>query len=70
MDYKSALFLNVVYAILGLIYGIFMLYKAFFVKSKNLNKDITRLLKFSSVTYMIFTILLVIFTIKMFVIGE
>lgn len=70
MDDKSALFLNVVYAILGLIYGIFMLYKAFFVKSKNLNKDITRLLKFSSVTYMIFTILLVIFTIKMFVIGE
>lgn len=70
MDDKSALFLNVVYAILCLIYGIFMLYKAFFVKSKNLNKDITRLLRFSSVTYMIFTILLVIFTIKMFVIGE
>ena len=70
MDDKSALFLNVVYAILGLIYGIFMLYRAFFVKSENLNKDITMLLKFSSVTYMIFTILLVIFTIKMFVIGE
>ena len=70
MDYKSTLFLNVVYAILGLIYGIFMLYRAFFVKSENLNKDITMLLKFSSVTYMIFTILLVIFTIKMFVIGE
>lgn len=70
MDYKSALFLNVVYAILGLIYGIFMVYKTFFVKSENLNKDITRLLKFSSVIYMIFTILLVIFTIKMFVIGE
>ena len=70
MDYKSTLFLNVVYAILGLIYGVFMLYRAFFAKSKNLNKDITMLLKFSSVTYMIFTILLVIFTIKMFVIGE
>lgn len=70
MDYKSTLFLNVIYATLGFIYGIFMLYRAFFVKSKNLNKDITMLLKFSSVTYMIFTILLVIFTIKMFVIGE
>ena len=70
MDYKSALFLNVIYAILCLIYGVFMLYRAFFVKSKNLNKDITMLLKFSSIIYMIFTILLVIFTIKMFVIGE
>lgn len=70
MDYKSALFLNVAYAILGLIYGVFMLYRAFFIKSKNLNKDITMLFKFSSIIYMIFTILLVIFTIKMFVIGE